>query len=106
MRLIVYYIGIMLILNVATVLIGFAVESQFGSAVAWSFPVALFLVALGGLGDPVWHQAKGRDRTCGRRRESISLLSKAARRERQLLAAFKAIGRYGLGGIAAVRARP
>jgi hypothetical protein len=46
MRLIVYYIAIMLLLNVATVLIGFAVESQFGSVVSLMVFLSLYFVTL------------------------------------------------------------
>ena len=79
MRLIVYYIAIMLILNVATVLIGFAVESQFGSVVSLIVFLSLYFSTLwaawreSGVAD----QANGRDRPCGRRRESISLLPRS-----------------------------
>jgi hypothetical protein len=46
MRLIVYYIGIMLILNLATVLIGFAVESQFGSVASLIVFLSLYFLTL------------------------------------------------------------
>ena len=46
MLLIVYYIGIMLVLNVATVLIGFAVESQFGSVVSLMVFLSLYFATL------------------------------------------------------------
>ena len=48
MRLIVYYIAIMLILNVATVLIGFAVENQFGSVVSLIVFLSLYFSTLWG----------------------------------------------------------
>ena len=46
MRLIVYYIAIMLLLNVVTVLIGFAVESQFGSVVSLMVFLSLYFLTL------------------------------------------------------------
>ena len=48
MLLIVYYIVIMLILNVATVLIGFAVENQFGSVVSLIVFLSLYFSTLWG----------------------------------------------------------
>ncbi len=48
MLLIVYYIAIMLILNVATVLIGFAVENQFGSVVSLIVFLSLYFSTLWG----------------------------------------------------------
>jgi hypothetical protein len=46
MRLIIYYIGIMLTLNVATILIGFAVESMFGSIVSLIVFLSSFFASL------------------------------------------------------------
>jgi hypothetical protein len=46
MRLIVYYIAIMLILNVATVLIGFAVENLFGSVASLIAFLSLYFSTL------------------------------------------------------------
>ena len=48
MLLIVYYIAIMLILNVATVLIGFAVENQFGSVASLVVFLSLYFLTLWG----------------------------------------------------------
>jgi hypothetical protein len=48
MLLIIYYIAIMLILNVATVLIGFAVEGMFGSAVSLMVFLSLYFLTLWG----------------------------------------------------------
>jgi len=48
MRLIVYYIVTMLILNVATVLIGFAVENLFGSIASMIVFLSLYFAALWG----------------------------------------------------------
>jgi hypothetical protein len=46
MLLIIYYIVIMLILNVATVMIGFAVENLFGSVVSLIVFLSLYFLAL------------------------------------------------------------
>ena len=46
MRLIVYYIVTMLVLNVVTVLIGFAVESLFGSVLSLIVFLSLYFAAL------------------------------------------------------------
>jgi hypothetical protein len=46
MRLIVYYIVTMLILNVVTVLIGFAVESLFGSVLSLIVFLSLYFASL------------------------------------------------------------
>jgi hypothetical protein len=46
MRLIIYYIGIMLILNVATVFIGFVVENLFGSIASLVVFLSLYFAAL------------------------------------------------------------
>jgi hypothetical protein len=46
MLLIIYYIVIMLILNVATVLIGFAVENLFGSVVSLMVFLSLYFATL------------------------------------------------------------
>jgi hypothetical protein len=46
MLLIIYYIVIMLMFNVATVLIGFAVESLFGSVVSLIVFLSLYFVTL------------------------------------------------------------
>jgi hypothetical protein len=48
MLLIVYYIAIMLILNVATVLLGFAVENQFGSVASLVVFLSLYFLTLWG----------------------------------------------------------
>ena len=48
MLLIIYYITILLILNVATVLIGFAVENLFGSVVSLMVFLSLYFAALWG----------------------------------------------------------
>ena len=48
MLLIIYYIAIMLILNVATVLIGFTVENLFGSAVSLMVFLSLYFLTLWG----------------------------------------------------------
>jgi len=46
MRLIIYYIGIMLILNVATVFMGFVIEKLFGSIASLVVFLSLYFVAL------------------------------------------------------------
>jgi len=48
MLLIIYYIVIMLTLNVATVLIGFAVENLFGSVVSLMVFLSLYFLTLWG----------------------------------------------------------
>jgi hypothetical protein len=48
MRLIAYYIAIMMILNVATVAIGFGVENLFGSAVSMMAFLSLYFLSLWG----------------------------------------------------------
>jgi len=48
MRLIVYFVAIMLVLNVATVLLGFAVEKLFGPAVSLVVFLSLYFAALWG----------------------------------------------------------
>ena len=48
MLLIIYYVGIMLILNVATILIGFAVENLFGSVASMIVFLSLYFAALWG----------------------------------------------------------
>jgi hypothetical protein len=48
MRLIIYYVAIMLVLNVATVLLGFAVENLFGSVVSLVVFLSLYFAALWG----------------------------------------------------------
>ena len=48
MMLIIYYVVIMLILNVATILIGFAVENLFGSVVSMIVFLSLYFAALWG----------------------------------------------------------
>jgi len=46
MRLIIYYIAIMLLLNVATIFIGFAVENLFGSIASLVVFLSLYFAAL------------------------------------------------------------
>jgi hypothetical protein len=46
MRLIIYYVGIFLMLNVATILIGFAVESLFGSIASLIVFLSFFFASL------------------------------------------------------------
>jgi hypothetical protein len=46
MRLIVYYVAIMLLLNVSTVFIGFVVENLFGSIVSLVVFLSLYFVSL------------------------------------------------------------
>jgi len=48
MRLIIYYVGIILVLNVATVLLGFVVENLFGPIASLMVFLSVFFVALWG----------------------------------------------------------